>query len=395
MTKSRPAIVIVAFNRPRSLQRLLGSLQRAYYPDNEIPLVISIDRGVDNKGVLDIAKDFDWQYGTKRVIYQETNLGLRNHVLKCGDLTNDFGAIIMLEDDLFLSPNFYYYSLQALEFSIGKPQIAGVSLYNHQLNVHNNKNFQPIEDGYDNWYFQFASSWGQAWDRRQWNEFRQWYGNRPSIDENKNIPRYVRSWSEKSWLKYFIAFLILKDRYFIYPKISLTTNFSDAGTHVGEDSTVFQLPLLYALNKDYHFSTLYESTAVYDAFYENVGLSKVLQLPEKELCIDLYGYKDKPNPNQLCFMLTTQKLNHRIIKKFGCSLKPIEANIFQDIAGDDIYLYDLRAEDRSHSKKEERYRKIVYNFKLITLGEALVVLSHLLKGKAKRALQKIIGSFLT
>lgn len=391
MTDSRPAIVIVAFNRPRSLKRLLDSLSKAHYPDDDIPLVISIDRGTDNEHVLDIAKSFTWQFGTKNVVYQEENLGLRNHVLQCGDLTNTYGSIIMLEDDLYVSPNFYHYAAGALNFSKDKSPIGGISLYNHQLNVHTNKNFQPIEDGYDNWYFQFASSWGQAWNSKQWNSFREWYDKKPSINDNRNVPQYVRNWSEKSWLKYFIAFLVIQDRYFLYPKISLTTNFSDAGTHVGEDSTVFQLPLLYAFKKEYNFSNLDESNAIYDAFYENRTLAEALGLSREELCVDLQGYKKIDGQKSKKFMLTVQKLDRKVVKTNGCSLKPIDANIIQDIAGDDIYLYDLNIEEKNNFGMGSRYRELTYNFKYVYMQEASIILINQLKGKVKRASKKIFG----
>ena len=62
----RPVIVVVAFNRPRSLQRLLTFLSKAQYPDKNITLIISIDRG-DNQNVLNIANDFVWEFGEKIV----------------------------------------------------------------------------------------------------------------------------------------------------------------------------------------------------------------------------------------------------------------------------------------------------------------------------------------
>lgn len=388
MASSNPAIVVVAFNRARSLNRLLYSLEKAYYPNDSITLIISIDKGPNNEDVVSIAQGYHWNYGTKKVVVQNKNLGLRTHVLQCGDYTKEFDSIIMLEDDLYVSPNFYYYSVQALDFSIGKKAIGGVSLYNHQLNVHTNKNFQPIQDGFDNWYFQFASSWGQAWTSNQWNEFRTWYDDGPSIDDDMHIPEYVRSWSEKSWLKYFIAFLIIKNRWFIYPKISLTTNFSDAGTHVGEDSTVFQLPLLYNLKKHYSFSTIRESGAVYDAFYENMKIGEVLQFKDEELCVDLYGYRALDGVKKRYF-LTTQILNYKILESFGCSLKPMDSNILQGVTGNDIYLYDLNSQENGQHVKDDKYRRIIYNFKLISLDQAISVAYRLLKEKLKRVIGRI------
>ncbi|PWL39152.1 family 2 glycosyl transferase [Flagellimonas aquimarina] len=354
-------IVVVAYNRPRSLTRLLGSLSEAKYPHKDIDLIISIDKAENNQDVIAIANKFNWENGEKKVLCQETNLGLRKHILKCGGLSVEYGAVIVLEDDLFVSPNFYLFTEQALLFSTKERAIGGISLYNHQLNVNTRANFSALEDGYDNWYFQFASSWGQAWTKEQWSGFIQWYNNNPDIDNNLNVPAYVRSWSPKSWLKYNIAYLVENDLHFLYPKIALATNFSDAGTHVGNDSTIYQVPLDYGMKKTYRFSQLKDSLAVYDAFFENKKLHKSLELEQKELCTDLYGYK--PAINQR-YVLTSKIMNYKIISSFGKSLKPHEDNILRSVKGFELFLYDTHSKEQNPNTQDFE-RKVSYNFKQV------------------------------
>ena len=88
-----PAIVVVAYNRPESLGRLLNSIAQAKYPaDQQIPLVISIDGGGSNGvAVRKIAHEYDWLHGEKEIIDHQTNLGLIEHVFSCGDLSQRFG----------------------------------------------------------------------------------------------------------------------------------------------------------------------------------------------------------------------------------------------------------------------------------------------------------------
>lgn len=357
----RIPIVVVAYNRPRSLTRLLGSLAKATYPYDDIDLIISIDKAESNQDVLTLANGFQWSHGDKKVIYQEQNLGLRKHILKCGSLSMEYGAVIVLEDDLYVSPNFYVFTEQALKFSLNEPKIGGVSLYNHQLNVHTRDNFSALEDGYDNWYFQFASSWGQAWTKEQWSGFMEWYNREPNIDANKDVPAYVRSWSPKSWLKYNIAYLVENDLYFLYPKISLSTNFSDAGTHVGNDSTIYQVPLDHGRERQYHFSTVESSFSIYDAFYENTKLHEALSLDKEELCTDLHGYKP---PSGRKYVLTPKIMDYAIIKSFSRSLRPHEDNIFCDIQGHEIFLYDISI-DQKNTAVQDFERTVTYNFKQI------------------------------
>lgn len=369
MSTNNTPIVIVAYNRPRSLLRLLRSVSNANYPHKEITLIISIDKAENNSEVLEIANNFDWQFGTKLVNYNEVNLGLRNHILKCGDISLEYGSVIVLEDDLYVSKNYYEYSKAALDFSFNKDYVGGISLYNHKLNVHNREEFSPIEDGYDNWYFQFASSWGQAWSSQQWHNFKDWYTINPKLELFKSIPANVTAWSNKSWLKFYIAYLINENKYFLYPKISLTTNFSDAGTHVGKDSTSFQVPLSNLNNKKYQFATLEESTSVYNAFYENQQLHEYLNLNQQEVCIDLYAYKPEPEER---YWLTTKNLDYKISKSFGRSLKPIDMNIIENISGEEIFLYDTSNSQKNKTKYNWQ-RKFIYNIKHISLTDALKI----------------------
>ena len=288
--KPRPPIVVVAYNRPRSLDRLLSSIADASYPENT-SLIISIDKAPENDDVIKIARDFNWSFGEKTIKIHESNLGLRRHVLFCASYAEYFGSVVVLEDDLYVSPSFYYYAQEALEFSLKKKYIAGISLYSHCFNVHSRTNFAALDDGYDNWYFQFASSWGQAWTWNQLQEFLGWYEDIGSIEPNSLMPQNVTSWSDRSWLKYYIAFLVEKNKYFLYPKKALSTNFSDKGAHIERDSTTYQVDLFLGKKRHYLFSELSASRSVYDAFFENQGLNSILGLDKKELTVDLYATK--------------------------------------------------------------------------------------------------------
>jgi len=105
----KPTIVVVAYNRPIALQRLLESLTAAVYP-NAVNLVVSVDYGGDSS-VTEIAISFIWTYGNKRVILRDQNLGLHKHILACGQLSDEYGSIVLLEDDLYVSSAFYEYGV--------------------------------------------------------------------------------------------------------------------------------------------------------------------------------------------------------------------------------------------------------------------------------------------
>ncbi len=351
-----PAIVVVAYNRPHSLNRILQSIAQAEYEQEGIPLIISIDHS-DKDDVKNVAKSFIWTHGPKKVVTHEESLGLKQHVLQCGELTGEYGSIIMLEDDLFVAPSFYTYASAALEFVKDRQDIGGVSLYNHRLNVHVREPFEAMEDGYDNWYFQFASSWGQAFTVDQWRGFTEWMEKHDGeLIAADNVPVNVSSWSDKSWLKYYIKYLIITGKYFLYPRISYTTNFSDMGTHKMGISTDLQVPLAGKNRHSFSFSTTEQSEAVYDAFFENKRLATQLGIQEDFAEIDLYGSK----PGSRRYRLTSQLLPYEVIRSYGRLLRPMDANIIYGISGEDFFLYDTKKKGTPPKKRSEAYKLLYY-----------------------------------
>ena len=152
-----PAIVLIAYNRPDSLQRLLESIKRANYESDQISLVISIDRADNFSDVYDVANSFEWIYGEKIIRTFDERQGLKRHVLSCGDLTEKYGAIIALEDDLIVSEDFYRYATQALNFYNEDQKVAGIALYSHGWNGYSSVAFSPVKNQYDTYYGQFLS----------------------------------------------------------------------------------------------------------------------------------------------------------------------------------------------------------------------------------------------
>ncbi len=120
-------IVVVAFNRVSSLKRILASLQKSLYP-NPVKLIICIDGGGAEQ-LIDLATQFEWEHGEKEVICQPENIGLRAHILKSGKLALQYDGIVLLEDDLYVSPYFYKFMLAAQTHYIDEKSISGVALY--------------------------------------------------------------------------------------------------------------------------------------------------------------------------------------------------------------------------------------------------------------------------
>lgn len=339
-----PCIVIATYNRPKSLSRLLKSLALADYSRfTSVRLVISID-GAGNQECLRIAEKFVWNYGVKEIIHQKSNLGLKEHILFCGDLSLKYGSVIVLEDDLYVSPNFYNYATTSLIFFETEPQVAGISLYNYELNEINNLPFIPIHDGFDNYFIQFAASWGQAWSKAQWALFRDWLKNRSDADlYSISISQKVKQWSRSSWKKFFIGYLVEQQKYFSYPRISYSTNLSEIGTHLKRKIGLYHVSL-ETNSRSFLFSKPADSLSRYDSFFE-LEPSLINKISKHEILargeMDLYGLKTRADFTGQRVYTSRPKLKTTCLRCFSNELEPLELNIVYGLTGEDIFYTDV------------------------------------------------------
>lgn len=341
--KDQIAIVVVGYNRITSITRLLNSLLCAKYP-HSVPLVISIDCSGD-ENLYKYAREFKWPFGEKFVNIQSERLGLKNHILQCGDLTQYFKGIILLEDDIFVSEFFYPYVEQAVDYYYDDERIACISLYRNEFQGLVMLPTLSVQDGYDGFLKQSVASWGQCWTDRMWKSFRDWYDNedRENFD-HVDMPDVVKSW-KKAWSKYFISYEIQNDKYCLFPSVSLTTCFCEAGENGKYTTSMGQVTLLSG-PKQYHFAQ-FEDMTIYDIYGNNIALYSWLGLDRKDLCIDMYGYRK--NINNCRYILSPFEMPYTKVQSFAMSLRPIELNIKYNIIGDEIHLYD--SSHRIESKK--------------------------------------------
>ena len=390
----KPVIVVIAFNRINSLKRLLESINKSFFHE-KIKLIISIDKG-NNNNVFEYAKEFNWEHGEKEVIYQEQNLGLKRHIIKCGDLTEKYGSIILLEDDLYVSPYFYSYAKQAINFYKDDNSISQISLFKYPMNNNTKDSFSPLNDSSDNFFMKVASSWGQIWTYNQWQDFRTWFNkNDLSITEEDNLPDFVIKWKETSWLKYFIKYNEVNNKYVVYPRTSLTTNFSDLGTNVSISNKLYlyQQPLLME-EKMFNFKKLDESFSVYDSYYEiDKSVSTKFLKKYEDIEFDLYGTK-KLNKIKSKYLVSIKNCNVPI-KIYSRELKPHELNLICELEGDDISFgltKDFDDNIKSSVKKENfkyfwthsiDYSSIIYLIN-IRLKQQYINLKNKISKKLKR-----------
>lgn len=361
----KPAIVVVAFDRIHSLIRLLSSLLKAQFPI-DVPLIISIDNKEPyNSHILNYASEFKWPFGEKKVIYQENRLGLKKHIISCGNMSKVYGSVIILEDDLYVSPYFYTYTLEALNYYQNDKNVGGISLYNYTRTETKKKPFVPLKDNSDVYFLQISSSLGQAWTSEHWQEFINWYDKNPDLNKIRNMPRIIKLWPDTSWKKYFIGFLIKHDKYFVFPQLALTTNFNDAGTNIRNRNHMGQQPLKINSN-GFNFKNFNESLNVYDPYFELLPEKLKHYNPELrkyDFEVDLYGTKEINNIDKKYVL--TRKPCKNFEHSFDRALKPQEMNIIMNLKGQYFFLAEKKHIQGNKKNFIEEMEDFFYFYKLV------------------------------
>lgn len=343
------AIVVIAYNRIDSLERLLNSVNNAVYPSNDINLIVSIDYSEKIDSVKKYVDSFNWKHGKKTIRSYDMNQGLKKHVLSCGDLTHRFGACIILEDDLFVSKDFYLYALSAINYYDNNNKIAGIALYSHGWNGYANYKFSPIKTHFTNYFGSFSITWGQVWTEKQWSRFQEWCKKNENKDfDDYYLPKTVKSWGVQSWGKIFFQYITESDLFYVIPYISRSTNFNEKGVHTLFRSSVHQVPILTDIPMSYDFSPLDESSIIYDGYFERVFLKEINGINPREICVNLNGIKSKFGDKK--YLLTFKKYRLPVISSYGMTMSPIDANIDNNIIGNSVYLYEIKNKEFDDSK---------------------------------------------
>lgn len=368
----KPAIVAVGYNRPDGMKRLLDSIGKAKFDVTDVPLIVSIDESNRSDEVEKVARDFEWKHGTLEIRRFPERQGLRKHIVQCGDYSEKYGAVIILEDDLIVAEDFYSYTCAAHEKYGSDERICGVSLYSHNVNQFSHFLFSAMPSRFDAYLGDMVVTWGQSWTASQWKNFKTWYFEHedklPAL--NPAIPKDISSWT-RSWGRYFASYIAEKGLSYVYPYVARSTCFADYGEHNKSKIglTFVQVPLMHGCPCQYSFGN-YDELVHYDAFYERVLDSKisVCGIPGNDICMDLNQLKTDTLGKK--YVVTGSKLPYEIIAKFGLSLRPASLNVIEGLPGDQLYLYKLdegtgfiRPWKRKRHELKMNIRRIRYEYR--------------------------------
>jgi hypothetical protein len=328
----KPVIVIPAFRRTEALIRLLQSVNDAIYPEEGCTLILSIEGDADER-VRRLADEFQFRHGEKRVVTHREKLGLKSHIYSCAGYSKEFGSVIVLEDDLIVSPAYYLYAVRALEAYQDTQSVAGISLYAQRFNETAQLPFEPMPSYFAGYFMQLACSWGQAWTADQWDAFQKWINEKPVpvLLDDLRIPKNIREWPAESWKREFNWYLLQKRRTIFYPYQSLTTNSSHyGGENMSGTGSLFDVPLMSTPNGMDNLLFPQEKNAMisYDMFMEADGgvIENITDFKRDEITLDLYGMKPVELLGKKSYYATSRIVRSPDLR-FPLLVKPIEANL--------------------------------------------------------------------
>jgi hypothetical protein len=127
--------------------------------------------------------------------------------------------------------------------------------------------------------------------------------------------------------------MVSRGKYFVYPRVALSTNMGDAGAHHIEETNVHQTPILIN-KKSYSFASFEDSLSIYDYLYElsPVALKRLVpSLTKMSVECDLHGQKNLSKVSS-DFLISIKETNSPT-QTFGSQLFPAELNIALNVEG--------------------------------------------------------------
>jgi hypothetical protein len=165
-------IVFFAYNRPEHTRQTLEALSKNHLATASV-LYIFIDGPKDNatietKQKIDevkkIATEKNW-CGTVNVIAAEKNKGLFKSIVNgIAQTVNQFGKVIVIEDDVLVSPGFLSYMNDGLDFYENMPAVMHISGFSRA-------EFKAVEIKEPTYFFYHTTCWGWATWKRAWDKF--------------------------------------------------------------------------------------------------------------------------------------------------------------------------------------------------------------------------------
>lgn len=247
-------IVLFVYNRPWHTQQTVEALQKNTLALASELYIYSDEAKNENarKGVDEVRKYLKTIDGFRKVtiIERETNWGLANSIINgVTKVINEYGKVIILEDDLVTSPYFLKYMNEALEFYNDKEKVWHISGYTLP--------FDKI-DLKEHFFLKPTTCWGWGTWSNRWKYFikdSDYFLNKfdknqiHDFNVNNSYPYYshlVMNQEKKinTWAIFWYATVYFNNGLSLHPLTSMIANIGHdgSGIHCGK-SCYFEVEL--------------------------------------------------------------------------------------------------------------------------------------------------------
>jgi hypothetical protein len=246
--KSAP-IALFCYKRPQHLQRTLEALQQNEGASESTIYIFSDGAKpdapeADKKNIAAVRQLIRRQWNFREIIIEERteNQGLAKSIIAgVTQVVNQYGQVIVLEDDMVTSPYFLRYMNHSLQCYADSPEVAAITAY-----------IYDIPNLPETFFLKDPGCWGWATWQRAWQLFNPngkfladeiaKKGLIKEFNYENNYPFYQMltdqvSGKNDSWAIRWYASLFLTNKLTLYPCKALVENIGNdkSGTHAGSE----------------------------------------------------------------------------------------------------------------------------------------------------------------
>jgi hypothetical protein len=273
-TRLHFTIHIFAYNRPDAFQRMWASLARVEPPSTSVTVDITVHHDLDAENLAVAAAHrallagLSSHLGPVRLQPAPRHRGLRDSVLAATLPQHDDEHVLLLEDDILVSPFALRFAEAALRRCLygpeRAPRLAGVSLY-AQIYSEATETFLPgvvgrgaeergeSQGGQDGrealppaWLgagrlvaWAMPQSWGALYQGSVWRDFVSWTLAQPPQQRYLLPDSYINRWPEDiSWKKGLVRFFAERHLTLVYPRLPQRLSFSTNTLAVGANDRI-------------------------------------------------------------------------------------------------------------------------------------------------------------
>lgn len=240
-------IALFVYNRPEHTRKTIEALlNNAEAKHSDLYIFSDAAKNEAAKDAVDEVRNYIKQisgFNTVNSIHRISNLGLANSVIDgVTRLCNEFGRVIVLEDDLIVSKHFLDFMNHALTRYEEHNEVSAISAYMYPVNFKTKS---------DTIFLDFPMSWGWATWQRAWKSFNpdgqqlldQICSNGKINEFDRNGPpgcltmlKHQIAGKNNSWFIRWYATIFLESKIVLCPTKSLVLNIGIDGTgvHCGE-----------------------------------------------------------------------------------------------------------------------------------------------------------------